>query len=220
MFWKMFWKTSSKFWKICVLGLFGLTATLAHAQATPSDPMPAWVELGTGSKVIARTVTLASTCPAIQLDGKSRRMNAREPRPKDFDNGFPVVCEAIVPERTKIARINGKVLPLIGQSVSKVVAFGDTGCRLKGSNIQNCEKDWFFAGVSTEAAKAKPDLVIHVGDYYYRENDCGGPKDCDGKKYWSIWNEDFFHPAAPLLQASPWVFTRGNHEDCQRGGEA
>src|SRR6201999_4365401 len=25
-------------------------------------------------------------------------------------------------------------------------------------------------------------------------------------------------PAAPLLASSPWVFTRGNHEDCERAG--
>jgi hypothetical protein len=27
-----------------------------------------------------------------------------------------------------------------------------------------------------------------------------------------------FDPAAPLLAAAPWVFVRGNHEDCKRGG--
>jgi hypothetical protein len=33
-------------------------------------------------------------------------------------------------------------------------------------------------------------------------------------------NADFFTPAAALLRAAPWVFTRGNHELCSRNGAA
>jgi hypothetical protein len=29
----------------------------------------------------------------------------------------------------------------------------------------------------------------------------------------------FFLPAKPLLQASPWVVVRGNHESCSRAGQ-
>ena len=35
---------------------------------------------------------------------------------------------------------------------------------------------------------------------------------------WAAWQADFFEPAATLLQAAPWVFARGNHELCSRGG--
>jgi hypothetical protein len=35
---------------------------------------------------------------------------------------------------------------------------------------------------------------------------------------WENWRDDFFTPAAPLLAAAPWVFARGNHELCSRGG--
>jgi len=35
---------------------------------------------------------------------------------------------------------------------------------------------------------------------------------------WENWWSDFFQPAAPLLAAAPWVFVRGNHELCSRGG--
>ncbi len=35
---------------------------------------------------------------------------------------------------------------------------------------------------------------------------------------WENWWVDFFQPAAPLLAAAPWVFVRGNHELCSRGG--
>ena len=35
---------------------------------------------------------------------------------------------------------------------------------------------------------------------------------------WAVWQKDFFNPAAPLLAVTPWVFVRGNHENCDRGG--
>ena len=53
----------------------------------------------------------------------------------------------------------------------------------------------------------KPDLVIHVGDYHYRENAC--PKDIAGCRDspwgygWDAWDADFFVPARPLLAAAP-----------------
>jgi hypothetical protein len=63
--------------------------------------------------------------------------------------------------------------------------------------------------------------VIHVGDYLYREDMCPPAKQsfCGGAPSgdnWETWKADFFAPAAKLLAASPWVFTRGNHEDCER----
>ncbi len=72
------------------------------------------------------------------------------------------------------------------------------------------------------AAARKPDLVIHVGDYYYRETPCpAGRAGCAGSPHgdnWASWEAEFFAPAEPLLAASPWVFVRGNHESCSRGG--
>ena len=72
-------------------------------------------------------------------------------------------------------------------------------------------------------AASRPDLVIHVGDYHYREDACpAGHAGCAGSPWgygWDAWNADFFQPAAPLLAAAPWVMVRGNHEDCSRAGE-
>jgi hypothetical protein len=79
-----------------------------------------------------------------------------------------------------------------------------------------------FPRVTAEAAKLKPDLVIHVGDYLYRENACPADfKGCAGTPFgdnWPTWDADFFAPAKPLLAIAPWVIVRGNHEDCQRAG--
>jgi hypothetical protein len=104
----------------------------------------------------------------------------------------------------------------------RIVVFGDTGCRVKGKELQDCGKDWPFPKIAAKAAKLKPDLVVHVGDYLYRESACpAGFAGCAGTPYgdnWPAWDEDFFAPAKPLLAAAPWVFVRGNHETCERAG--
>jgi hypothetical protein len=76
--------------------------------------------------------------------------------------------------------------------------------------------------VSKAIAARKPDLVIHVGDYVYRESPCPkGDRGCKGSPYgdnWPAWQADFFKPAAALLASAPWIATRGNHEICERTG--
>ncbi len=106
----------------------------------------------------------------------------------------------------------------------RILVLGDTGCRIKGSYVQACNDPvaWPFARLAQAAAALKPDLVIHLGDYLYRESPCPqGNTGCAGSPYgdnWESWVADFFAPAAPLLAAAPWIFVRGNHEDCSRGG--
>jgi hypothetical protein len=115
-------------------------------------------------------------------------------------------------------------LPLFHANPHRIMVFGDTGCRIKGAAVQDCNdpKAWPFPAIAAQAARMKPDLVIHVGDYLYREDPCpAGNAGCAGTPYgdnWPAWTADFFTPAAPLLASSPWVFLRGNHEDCARSG--
>jgi hypothetical protein len=111
--------------------------------------------------------------------------------------------------------------------VRRIVLVGDTGCRLKKAEDawQACNdpEAWTFAEVARAAAAAHPDLVLHVGDYHYRENACPeGHAGCTGSPWaygWDAWDADFFSPAAPLLAAAPWVMVRGNHEECARAGQ-
>jgi predicted phosphodiesterase len=66
----------------------------------------------------------------------------------------------------------------------------------------------------------KPDLVIHVGDYIYRNSPCPPPHDCLGSPHGDnlqTWVADWFGPAQQLLSQAPFVFVRGNHETCSRG---
>ncbi len=84
-------------------------------------------------------------------------------------------------------------------------------------NANSNKSDWDFKE-TIKSAKGldKTDFVIHVGDYVYRE--CDEKEECgnDKGRNWETWETDFFEPAAPLLASTPWVFTRGNHEDCGR----
>jgi predicted phosphodiesterase len=108
--------------------------------------------------------------------------------------------------------------PLI---INRIVVIGDTGCRMKGSHVQNCDKDWPFRRIADQAAQKHPDLVIHVGDYLYRETCPNNVPVCAPfhvGNQWKAWQDDFFTPARNLLAAAPWVFVRGNHEACGRAG--
>lgn len=212
-----------------------LLVALAAAPLT-ADEM--WVELGPapgGFRAIARYASReAKTCPSIAINGHAQAMTRRAATGK-FD---ALVCQAVIPARTRTARIHGQALPLpawIKKSNPTIVVIGDTGCRIRqGSedstapggtwNIQDCAspKDWPFEEVAEHGAAEKPDLVIHVGDYVYREKVCTGVKGCPGGPTGDnleTWEADFFTPAKKLLMAAPWVFVRGNHEDCSRSGD-
>jgi hypothetical protein len=131
----------------------------------------------------------------------------------------------VVPDGAQTALLNDKALPLPRGNPRRILVFGDTGCRLLGAAAQNCNDptDWPFPRIAILAAAAQPDLVIHVGDYHYRENACPVNRSgCAGSPFgygFDAWYADFFEPAAPLLAAAPWVVVRGNHEDCARAGE-
>jgi hypothetical protein len=193
-----------------------LAAAAAHAQGLT----PAWVELGEDGKAVARiVVNNPQECPAIQIDGTSRPMSLRQPMPA----GLRPVCESAIPSGAKSASVNARSLALPKPDPARVIAIGDTGCRIKGGQIQACNDPalWPFRQVAAGAAAEKPDLMIHVGDYLYRESPCPDASQamCGGSPAgdnWEAWNADFFEPAARLLEAAPWVFSRGNHEDCNR----
>ncbi|MBY0278999.1 metallophosphoesterase, partial [Candidatus Binatia bacterium] len=78
------------------------------------------------------------------------------------------------------------------------------------------------SGVARTLAEVAPQLIVHVGDYLYREDPCPtGDEGCAGSPYgydWTTIEADFFAPAAPLFRAAPLALTRGNHESCSRAG--
>jgi Calcineurin-like phosphoesterase len=109
--------------------------------------------------------------------------------------------------------------------LDSIAVIGDTGCRFPERNQGGSADEktgcnppgWLFPKASRAIAdpRQRPDLVLHVGDYRYRGN-AGADQD-KSKIYpdsWENWEADFFAPANDLLNAAPWVMTRGNHDNC------
>lgn len=192
-----------------------------HAQTVAGSPI-VWVVLGPSGSVIARAITMDLTCPPITLDSTTQPMQVRaQPSPPDY----PVlVCEATIPTGVASASVAGQALPVPKPSSKRIVVIGDAGCRLGKAQACNDPQAWPFEQVANSAAAFQPDLVIHVGDLLYREEACPvGNAGCAGSPFgynFAAMNADLFTPAAALLRAAPWVFTRGNHELCSRNGAA
>jgi hypothetical protein len=221
--------------------MFGAAALLAAWSAEAADGVrAAFVVLGDGGRAVARAITEDTACPTITLDGEVRAMAVRAPagvvpqRPTrskpsvSKPSAYPVtVCELALPQGVKAASIAGRPLPVPVAEPKRIVVIGDTGCRIKSADkaAQACNDpgDYPFARVAAAAAAWKPDLVVHVGDYLYRENPCpAGNRGCAGSVWgygWDAWNADFFAPGAALLTAAPWSPARGNHESCDRAGQ-
>lgn len=183
----------------------------------PAQAESLWVQ-ATASGYEARIATTAAACPALSTDAGEVAMTARAVA----DQNFPLVCAARLPQGARTAHIAGQALPLPVAKPERILVLGDTGCRIQGAALQACNDpaQWPFATLAAAAAKLKPDLVVHVGDYHYRESPCPPSfAGCAGSPFgdnWPTWQADFFTPAAPLLAAAPMLLVRGNHEDCAR----
>ncbi len=180
-----------------------------------------WVQMAPGGGAEARVIVEGASCPAATVDGATMTMQVRAAP----DEKFAVrLCALALPPGAQHAAVMGEELRVPKAAPDRIIVFGDTGCRIKGSYVQACNNlsGWPFPEVAAQAAKMKPDLVIHVGDYLYRESPC--PADdagCAGSPWgdnWVTWAADFFTPSKPLLEAAPWVIVRGNHEECSRAG--
>ena len=199
-----------------VLHLLGVSAIAALPLA--------WTALGPDGRAIVRVVSTAPACPVVQVNAERLPLHIRaQPSRPDF----PVlVCEAALPPDAVSVTLDGRQLPLLSRPPEKIVVLGDTGCRMKNTLVQACHDPdaWPFARIARSAAAWQPDLVIHVGDYFYRDSPCpAGNAVCTDSPWGDTWaaaEADFFAPAEPLLRAAPWIFVRGNHEACQRTGNA
>ena len=225
----------------CRLAASALVLAVLCAPRTADAQSPrleaAYVVLGPQGAVARAVLAQANECPAISIDGAQQVMSVRALP----DAAFPVlVCERTIPAGASSASLENSPLPVPRPALKSIAAFGDTGCRLKSAKtaakegdtddddargkFQDCNNPalWPFAQVAQSVADAKPDLVIHVGDYLYRESACpAGDAGCARSPYgddWPTWKADFFAPAAPALRAAPWIVVRGNHEICRRAG--
>jgi hypothetical protein len=216
-----------------------LLASLIAVSATRASET-AYVLVGPGGAQIARVITDQASCPELQIDAKPATMQVRSApetlpqRPTASSpqlskpSAFPkLVCETRLPPGVRSARLGNRPLPLAPKVIRRIVVIGDTGCRLKQADrvYQACNDpaQYPFARIAAAAAKLHPDMVVHVGDYLYRENPCPADQTgCAGSPWGygqDAWDADFFTPAAPLLAVAPWVVVRGNHETCVRAGQ-
>jgi hypothetical protein len=199
-----------------------IIAIILSVEAVAADWSGPWTQLASDGTLSVRiAVAAGTTCPKATADEIDLPIVPRA----SADDGFPVkLCEARASALTRQLIVGSSPAPILPPEARRIVVIGDTGCRLAGRAVQDCNdpEAWPFATIAQRAANHKPDLVIHVGDYYYRETACPvDRKGCAGSSHgdnWETWQADFFVPAAPLLAAAPWVMVRGNHELCRRGG--
>lgn len=236
-----------------------------------------YVVYGPGAVPLARAVVrLADPCPALELSsaaGVNISMPAgftptiRGVGTHRMPFAFPVkVCEVELPSELpgRVLAWGGRAVPRISRRPRLAVTLGDTGLRVKASNLGDCEKpsdhwlygirlcshkhrvpfdaslvsgqyqdisDWPLRTLIDEAASEEPDLVIHMGDFLYRQSPCAKNMGCasinnqhhpsrpgNWGDNWNGWYADFFEPSLELLSAAPWIVLRGNHEQCNRGG--
>lgn len=198
-----------------------VAALLAMGGSAFAEESYHWVQYGPGG-VEARAITHASACPKAAIDDKPVEMTVRS---QPGENYPVLVCAMPIPKGAASASIADVPLVLPVADPKRILIIGDTGCRLKGAVAQSCNdiSSWPFRVDADAAAVEKPDLVIHVGDFHYRESACPlSLKGCAGSPFgdsWDVWRADFFSPAETLLNTAPWVFVRGNHEECDRGGK-
>jgi hypothetical protein len=223
----------------CFVAL-ALTCIVPQAASAKAKLEIAYVVLGKQGPVARAVLKGTTDCPSITLDTGAQPMSVRAMPETGKKAHFPVlVCELLIPSGTTTASLDGQALPLPTATLSALAVIGDTGCRLKADKkssaehtddqdegkFQDCDKKskWPFSTLAASVAAAKPQLLIHVGDYIYRESACPKhDKGCQGSPHgdkWATWKADFFKPAAPLLAAAPWIATRGNHEICSRAGK-
>ena len=218
-----------------------LGACASHMAGPDASQLVAtYVVVGEDGQSIGRAIVNGPQCPTLVADGVPLRMTTRVSpetiavRPTLSDpalskpSSFPLlVCELPLATTVHEATVLGQQLALFKALPQRIVVVGDTGCRIKSTDtiVQDCSSDqtWPFRKLADRAASEAPDVVIHVGDYHYRESPCPpGIGGCAGSPWgygWDAWNADFFKPAAKLLAAAPWVLARGNHEECSRAGQ-
>jgi hypothetical protein len=200
-------------------------AIASHRTGTPGTKPVVWTEMISEGRLVARSIVGQNVpCPIAEIGGMAEPMQQRF---AVAPNAFAVRLCQIRYDGTSRASLAGQALPSRPSDPKRILVLGDSGCRIawytNDSEVQACTDSalWPFQRIAETAARLHPDLIVHVGDYHYRESPCPESRLCDDSPFgdtWDAWAADFFVPAAALLRAAPWVMLRGNHEDCNRAG--
>jgi len=214
-------------------------SAVTPAVATTSSPIAAYSIAAptsvAASGLVARAVVPAgATCPDLVVDGRALRTKARLAGPTTGAAFAPIMaCERVMPRGASSASFGGLTIPAaMPARVRTLVMFGDSGCRIKGTIVQNCASttDWPLARIARRISATKPDVIAFTGDFLYRESACpatlqdacgASPAPLGGMPFTDSaygWMADVLMPMAPMLRTAPIVAVRGNHEACFRGG--
>ena len=194
----------------------------------------------TRSGLVARAVVpMGNPCPSLRTthaQGISKRTAMIERvAPASTNGAFASLrsCSAKIPHGALSATVGGRsIAASMPKETDRIAVFGDTGCRLKGTTVQDCNspESWPLAQLSRSVAAERPQLIVFTGDFFYREAACetsntaqcaGSPAPGAGLPFKDTalaWQADVFTPMASVLAAAPIVVVRGNHEACARGG--
>lgn len=180
-----------------------------------------WSQVIPNNMISVRAIVDNRDCPIACVDGEEIPMNERvSPVEKKFAEK---VCELSLPRETKEIIIDDHQIPTLSVQIKKIAFIGDTGCRVTNLVEQACDstKEWPLTLILNSISDHNPDLIVHVGDYHYREKTCKSGQKCNQVyNYGSdAWYSDWFDPARNISELSPFLFLRGNHEGCSRAYE-
>lgn len=165
---------------VVLVSLYMLAAGALQASSPPIPHSAAthghYVVLGSanGETVpYARIVTDPGySCPTIQGGAAAVQMTSRS-----NPHSFPViVCEAVIGFEQNLEIVlqdRSLALPSVRKNPTRIVTFGDTGCKLYSAKSNTgCAAGTPaqpFASLAAAAAEGEaPDVILHMGDYNYR----------------------------------------------------
>lgn len=229
-----------------VLGIVGSMAgaTGAFASDSATSSIASYTLIAPTSEVpsglLARAVIASGAgCPALSgstIAGRTfaLRMQLR-PKPALAGAAYSAVevCERGIPVGAVSAMVGSRVIPAaLPSRIERIAISGDSGCRITSWEVQDCSNTsaWPLARISRNIAKDNPDVIINLGDYFYREAVCPSadqslcasspppPGNLPVTGSAMGWIADALIPMQPVFDAAPILMLRGNHESCARGG--
>ena len=209
------------------------TVFAAYTLVAPVKQVP--------SGLLARAVVPAGvSCPMLHANHGNNRGKAlwhdeemtERKAPESTRPAFTAVrvCEAMIPKDALEARIGPFTIPArLPKQMSRIAVFGDTGCRVGQQDCTDPEQ-WPLARIAEHIAAAKPQVILFLGDFFYREIPCpdiqtrwcgGTPAPIPTYGFLDTdysWIADALIPMRSVFSTAPLLVLRGNHEACKSGG--